>query len=824
MPTCVRMDATVCRKNKLQKTKSKQILNSKSQWAMLLSLAMLCTAGCSGCNQQSGQKNPADEKTAEEQTADRKKKLADQKKKKPPFEIGPLAPQLSPLVNDLESDRPRRLIKPGHWTSTVQPMKANYDDFVGRSTVKLVGEKNEPLTITNTPFMLSFSRPVLLAKGRKKFVEGEMLVPGDMAKPRVHWALERRDSLSILREQTLPPLAKMPSYQYFFVVLAKEPGRYGFLKVTDAVRAPWEGEDGVPSQRHYQLLLVDATKRLPLSANVLTWTSLAYLIWDEVDPSDLSPGQQQALVDWLHWGGRLIVNGPDSLDTLRGSFLDKYLPADSDGPRSITAATLQPWNAYWTRRTGGKNIDPLIPTIPWSAVRLRLRKDASEIVGTAKLFYERSVGRGSILVSGIQLTQRDLVNWPGFDSFLNAAILRRPHRHFSEGPYGGMQTNWAEYRKRRLDAHFTTSLRFVARDAATKVDRPGGIGSWSDFSPVANAARGVLSDAAAVRVPGASFVVVCLAVYLIVLVPLNWLVFHTLRRVEWAWIAAPLIAVLGTFMAVHLAQLDIGFVRSQTEIGVLELAGDYPRGHLSRYTALYTSLSTTYDLKFDNQSAVATPFPASQNSSTLPGRSLVPVAFVKHQETQLQGLAVSSATTNMVHSEQMIALDGPLRLGESSQGHRQVENRTGIDLSDVMLIHRSVDTNRKSKFDGCWLGKVRSGTSAIVSFPPLRTAENGLPFAAERKQAALADFEERMDLDPLLKIALQADAAGDPHYGVRDQYLLLARVDKVLPGTQIDPAASQTRGSTLLVAHLHYGPMPKPQPDVNGRKDVVSND
>ena len=107
-----------------------------------------------------------------------------------------------------------------------------------------------------------------------------------------------------------------------------------------------------------------------------------------------------------------------------------------------------------------------------------------------------------------------------------------------------------------------------------------------------------LREAAGVEVPDAGFVVLCLAAYLVALVPLNWLVFRTIGRVEWAWIAAPIIAIIGTWVIVQRARLDIGFVRSQTEIGILEQQPDHPRAHLSRYTALYTSLSTTYDFEF----------------------------------------------------------------------------------------------------------------------------------------------------------------------------------------------------------------------------------
>ena len=50
--------------------------------------------------------------------------------------------------------------------------------------------------------------------------------------------------------------------------------------------------------------------------------------------------------------------------------------------------------------------------------------------------------------------------------------------------------------------------------------------------------------------------------YLFVLVPLNWLLFRVLGRVELAWAAAPVIAVVCTGLVVWLAQLDIGFARS----------------------------------------------------------------------------------------------------------------------------------------------------------------------------------------------------------------------------------------------------------------------
>ena len=82
---------------------------------------------------------------------------------------------------------------------------------------------------------------------------------------------------------------------------------------------------------------MDVQKSIPLSDNPLTWTSIAYILWDEVDPQLFTPEQERALVDWLHWGGQLIISGPDSLDSLKDSFLAPYLPADSGGARTIAA-------------------------------------------------------------------------------------------------------------------------------------------------------------------------------------------------------------------------------------------------------------------------------------------------------------------------------------------------------------------------------------------------------------------------------------------------------------------------------------------------------
>jgi hypothetical protein len=331
-----------------------------------------------------------------------------------------------------------------------------------------------------------------------------------------------------------------------------------------------------------------------------------------------------------------------------------------------------------------------------------------------------------------------------------------------------------------------------------------------------------LRAAAGVQVPRGSFVLAVLAAYLFVLVPLNYLVFYTLGRLEWAWIAAPLIAAIGTVVVVWQAQLDIGFVRSQTEIGILEVQGGHPRGHLTRYTAVYTSLGSSYELAFDDPTALVAPFPDDPKFELLLGQSRDEVIFRKHDDVRLTDLGVDSSSTTMLHSEQMFDLGGPLRLGTSSRGAPQVENLSDYDLEGVAILER---TARGLK--GSWIGDLRAHSSAILALRDLGAGvAGGAAFAKERADAAAKDGRRPLDLDRLIALAQRASSEKDDSAANKEMFpvgetRLVGRINTVLSGMNVDPVASQTRGAVLVVAHLEYPPLPVPQPDVNSKPNML---
>jgi hypothetical protein len=790
---------------------------------------------------------------AKQAEAEAKKKADEEKQKEQ--EDDPRVEHL--VIQPGEPTSEVKALKPGHWATGTERMRAMYQDFVGRESTTVVSGRGEPLPVDGTPIVLESARPVTLAKGQPKEIASTFLAPQVSRPMQVRNELEERGFGRTLRMQA--PLTRMPSYQYFFVVLAKEPSRYTLLKTLDSVSVPWDGvseSDDTEDPLHYRVVSLPVERAISLSDNALTWTSIAYILWDEVDPKLFTAEQSRALVDWLHWGGQLVVSGPDSLDLLKGSFLEPYLPATSGGGRQIMAADLRTLNDHWLIGTRGAG-ERLAPRAAWSGIELVKRPGARDIDAlgdtTGGLLMERSVGRGRIVVSAMQLSERELVNWRGgFESLFNGGILRRPQRVYRPGYYGELTLAWADpkFLNQRLEARLTTGLRFLARDLGVDTnyhlvelpaeqqqpwqspaqaplvelrppDQVGGIGAWNNFSSTANVAREALLEAAGVEVPDTSFVVIALALYLVALVPLNWLVFNAIGRVEWAWVAAPIIALVGTWAIVDRARLDIGFVRAQTEIGVLELQPDYGRGHLSRYTALYTSLSTTYDLEFKDLTALAAPFPSSTNPSAAPAAVEGVNTFERFDAVRLSGVFVPSNTTNMVHSEQMFALDGPIRLGRSqSQGRQQIENQSSYLLQSVALVER---TSRDAEqggatpaLRGLWIGELRPGESrpAIFSLPVAPTKE-AAPFAPERASEETLQKSPRLNLEPMFRLVLDVGSF-EP-----GEKRLVARVDQVLAGETASPAASQIRGAVLVVAHLDYGPRPQPLPDLNTSRDVV---
>jgi len=815
---------------------------------LLAGLYVATLPGCGGCGCSKAKKTAAELKKEKEEEERRKKE--EEERKKPDFEISALmARPRSGLPTD-EQIRMGAPYKPGHWTPTTLAAKTNHFDFVGELELVLTDRGGKPLPLLGMPYQLSTSRPMALTKRVPKAFEAVVYVPPQERQAwtacRLYTQRGRR-----LTWEVQQPLRSMPSYQYHFVVLAREPERYTYLSSLAAVNPPSdELQRPVQPLPYYRLAFLSTAHRPVLPTHATLWTSIAAVLWDDAQAEKLDRAQRQALLDWLHWGGHVVISGPASLDGLTGTFLAPYLPATADGGREVDGDDLGVL-ADWSSTQKTKATPFVEPSKPLSGVRLKLCAGSRFLPAAGELLAERRVGRGRIVVSAFPLTGRAVTSWPGWDEFVNGFLLRRPAREYVKHVERDLATNdliepanakvqldWADGTE-RLDADRITGVRYFVRDTGVprasygadiasgqmgaygfEESPPGpGRAAWNDFNPVAEKARAALLEAARIEIPKRDFVVWVIAGYLVVLVPVNWLVFRLLGRVEWAWVAAPVIAVACTALVIHLARLDIGFARARTEVAVLEIQGDYPRGYLTRYNALYTSLSESYNFAFDDPGALIQPLPEPKVTSPEQfelkyGEWYRRLRCERGEAVRMAGFGVSSNDRGFVHSEEIVELAGGLAVGGDSAGGFQLTNRTGLELKAAGVLWR----DPLGTLYGTWLDRVAADPDEPVPlrFVPVDDPPEGstVPWRTEREGSALAPTRIRgeLNLASLIELAQEAKSldVGD--------MLLTAALDEPLPGMSVDPSSRQTRHAALVVAHLAYGFGPDPQPDVNTEK------
>jgi hypothetical protein len=918
---------------------------------------MLLMTGCGGCRDETP-KTAAEKKKEEDEAKKQKPKpnFADARpviypgifqELRAEDEDGPIDfNNLSDEEKEKERERQRRnnianKTKPGHWVNSHFPLVANNFNASGQFSAQSTDVSGNPVRLKGTDFFTYTERPATLAKGEWKNLETTLFIPQRdnlYASATVKYALKGTAGLD--QYSIGFPHGLMKPGQFHMVVLSKEPFAYRYLKALDCIRMPEFVTFGSPMNKvpFYEVVNPKMDQPVPLSRNSLTWTTIAYLVWDDFSPEDLDADQQLALVDWLHFGGQIIVSGPDALEQLSNSFLAEYLPAKFDVSTNLVDEDFKEFNEKWSLalkknkrrqrlfRVGG---DALVG-VKWTE-----HEDSQYIPESSEMVLERHVGRGRIILTRFSINKNSPVTkWQSYPSFFNACFLRKPRRNFTvdgnnaffkwendgASPYDPLLGSTLRYVSRDLSPLGSDNFRQVMRRQDEQSTFGGGFGSfqgpditdesvvessvglrnqedhwhyggfqhdpqsgvagWNDFSGIANAARKSLKSAAGIDPPSPDFVLKMLGAYLLVLVPVNWLLFRLIGRVEWAWIAAPLIAIAGAFAVVKMASLDIGFVRSQTQLGFLELQADYPRGHLTEYSALYTSLSTRYAMQLDNPTTLSLPFAsegrrelqsAEKDRSTVRG-----VRLNRAIDNRLEDYLIQSNFTGMLHTEMMHDSNGAISLSRDAS---ELDNGSSINLSAVGVIHRDDNgrtfvatvgdmgpgESKSLKFEkvdpenlyASWYEKkqfsVSLGTARDVwetNFPSRDSisaaqlkrveninAEELLDMLASANPEILgqnnnrrlinkSDFEiayEKLNSKPveLLNLGGMLFAINKKLALGKGEYRMIAFTEDRLSSNELAPKATQLQYMTMVLAHLRRPKLAEPAPDVDHWVDLI---
>jgi hypothetical protein len=430
------------------------------------------------------------------------KKKLEKEKERPPLEF--FKSQVAPF--DMLP-----YAKPNHWITLSIDMRANRDDYVGWL-------QSAAIPLLGMPQQIIHRRDARLPKDQRSRLGLQMMFPENPLPKDVVMELIRPDSI---RADDIWPasLRTLEPHQMAVLVLTKGANDvYSPMRRLQSM-SPY-GIDradpiAVERQRYYQMVLPLEPDKLYLSPHPLTWTPVSHVIWDGMPPDRLNIGQWQAMIDWIHWGGQLIIVGgtPESYELLRDSFLAPYLPAEPTGENALLKqADLGPLSTSYPPpahppdlsdqapiptteeeiRNAARRYRAHEPIIPASnrplfvaglrpmhpdAVKIPMGEGSPHVLGI-----EQRMGRGRILMLSVSLTDPALLAWPGFDTLFRRVVLRRPEEprltqaFFDQGGVyhppahavlGGPDLSWVRLLTRDLGASANRPLPYMAAESSS---------------------------------------------------------------------------------------------------------------------------------------------------------------------------------------------------------------------------------------------------------------------------------------------------------------------------------------------------------------------
>jgi hypothetical protein len=728
-------------------------------------------------------------------------------------------------------------VKARHWSWTNLEMRSNYVDYDGLL-------ETLPVPFQEMNHAVIFRREARLLKGQQARLGFQLLLP--LIPREITLSLARPDG--IRADESIPaPVRALETHQMLIVILAKNPSDYGAWTRMRAL-IPTSGDKdpaSIDRQRYYRLVIPQDADKPFLSPHPLTWTTISHIFWDSFDPDLLTPAQQQAMVDWLHWGGQITVMGgaAASLPLLKDSFLGPYLPADPAGENSLlTAADLAPLSdgyrppnralateepealPFGTRMDMRRYDDPVpinpAPKRPVYFVALRKREGVGAVElpmgdrADRLLGVERRVGRGRITMLSFSPTDPAFIAWPGLDTLVSRLLLRRPEEvnRFTTpdtpvvnnppnaGPRGpirstnswqylclnGQDLTWMRLLSRDLGAEPSQSTRSADNGEVELPREP--VCEWTDRSKLPLMCQAALKTASGITIPPSSFILKVMIAYVIALVPLNWLVCRfVLRRREWAWLLVPVLALGFAIGVERAAAYDMGFDSGCDEIDLLETHGPYPRGHLTRFAALFSTGRVSYVISYPGEgSALGLPMNPGE---ILRGEEQLRTVWQSMPVPALVGLQVQPRSLALYRAEHIAPLPGTVQL-VSEDGARKILNGTPLELRDATLIE---DAGERETY----LGTIAPGASIDLRSTSL----------ADKSDPVAPSAKNWLDPEPFLKVLRSYHWQSPADLG---EIRLVAWAPSLLPGQKVEPKVDRHRGLTLVVAHLALGLPPNP--------------
>ncbi len=351
-----------------------------------------------------------------------------------------------------------------------------------------------------------------------------------------------------------------------------------------------------------------------LPTRVQAYHSVDAVVLPGFQPKRVSSEEIDALRRWVASGGTLVVSAGGSVQSLKGSFVEKMLPVTLQREGTISSL------GGLARRYG-------IATPP-----------------SGPVLVARAVRRsGTVLASqdGVPLVVEGRYDL-GRVYFLAFDVNRQPARSWAEG----MTELWREI----LTAPPTTWR--LAENAWTADADP-----WGSMTVYGQPSSGARTLADAVRwipqmeVPSFAFVGAFLVLYVLFLVPINYFVLKALDKRELSWITTPVIVIVFSIGAYMVGRSVKGGKVLVTQAAVVQARPGAGTAVVDDFIGIFSPSRTRYQAAMKDRHATLTEVVANPNAAA-PSRLFV----VEKDTVAAPALHVDMWDMKVLHSQGLLDL------------------------------------------------------------------------------------------------------------------------------------------------------------------------
>lgn len=396
------------------------------------------------------------------------------------------------------------------------------------------------------------------------------------------------------------------------------------------------------------------------------------LVLSDVDTSTLSPAQTRVLADWVQNGGRLILGGGVSAArTLAG------LPDELVGEFRSQQGVTELASLDGLATIGDSPVRVLGPFVATFA-------PGGETVlenGKAVLLAETRVGDGQVTYSALDLAASPFDAWAGAPRF------------------------W-----RNLLTPGSTYPMNIPTDVSASLIR-------SRYMAMA------LQNLPVLALPSLNVLAVLLAVYIVLVGPVNYLVLRRLKKLDWGWLTIPVLTLLFAVGAFGVSNQLRGSDVILNQVSIIDFAQDGTPRQMESVVGLFSPSRGSYALEIPNGSLVIPmsntfdPFSTQTNSGSnveIVEANPLQVRGIDLNQGALQAFAVQSPAPEDWRIESDLRIEGDHVRGT-------IVNRLNVPLTNVYVVNGeqylplgTLQPNAPLKIDQAWQ-RFQGGLSTLVN-------------------------------------------------------------------------------------------------------------